>query len=139
MNCKRNIIWFNTTFNKTISTTIGHYFLDLLDKTCPKNHKFYSIFNRNNVKISYNCTKNIKSIISNPNKLIHNKSETLNKKKCNCINKNTRPLSRECQSKNVIYQASLNSDKLNYGEKYYKCSCEITFKKRFVNHKKKII
>ena len=68
--------------------------------------------------------------------MIHNKSETLNKKKCNCINKSTRPLSRECQSKNVIYQASLNSDKLNYGEKYYKCSCEITFKKRFVNHKK---
>ena len=30
----------------------------------------------------------------------------------------------------------MNSNKLNYEEKYYKGSCETTFKKQFANHKK---
>ena len=35
-----------------------------------------------------------------------------------------------------IYQTSLNSNKLNYEEKYCKGSCETTFKKRLADHKK---
>ena len=77
---KRNIIWFNLSFVKTVSTKIGHYFLNLLDKHFPKNHKFHSIFNKNNVKDSYSCTKIIKSIITDHNKTTLDKSETLNKK-----------------------------------------------------------
>ena len=57
INCKRNIIWLNPLFHNTISTKIGQYFFNLLDKHFPKNHKFYSNFNKNNVKVSYNCTK----------------------------------------------------------------------------------
>ena len=57
INRKRNIIWFNPPFSKSVSTKIGHYFLNLLDKHFPKNHNFHSIFNRNNVKVSYSCTK----------------------------------------------------------------------------------
>ena len=136
INRKRNIFWFNPLFSKSVSTKIGHYFLNLLDKHFPKNHKFHNIFNRNNVKVSYSCTKNIKSIITNHNKTILDESETSNKKKCNCIYKNTCPLNGECQAENIIYQASLNSNKLNYDGKYYKGSCETTFKKRFANHKK---
>ena len=102
----------------------------------PKNNKFHNIFNRNNVKVSYSYIKNIKSIIPNHNKTILNESETSNKKKCNCIYKNTCPLNGECQAENIIYQASLNSNKLNYDEKYYKGSWETTSKKRFANHKK---
>ena len=67
---------------------------------------------------------------------ILNKRETLNKKKCNCINKNTCPLNGECQAENIIDEASLNSNKLNYEEKHCKGSCETSFKKRFGNHKK---
>ena len=33
---KRNIIWFNPPFIKTVSTTSGHYFLNLLDKHSQK-------------------------------------------------------------------------------------------------------
>ena len=136
INRKRNTSWFNPPFSKSESTKIGHYFLNLLDRHLPKNHKFHSIFNRNNVKVSYSGTKNIKSIITNQNKTILNESETSNKKKCNCICKQTYPLEGERQTENIIYQASLNSNKLNYDEKYYKSSCETTFKKRFVSHKK---
>ena len=32
INRKRNIICFNPPFSKTVSTKIGHYFLNLLDK-----------------------------------------------------------------------------------------------------------
>ena len=122
MNRTRNIIWFNPSFSKTVSTKFGDYFLNLLDKHFPKNHTFHSIFNRNNVKVSYSCTENIKSIISDHNKTILNKSETLYKKNAPVLN--------------IIYQSSLNSNKLNYDEKCYKGSCETTFKKRFANHKK---
>ena len=68
--------------------------------------------------------------------MILDESETSNKKKCNCIYKNTCPLYEECQAENIIYQASLNSNKLNYDKKYYKGSSETTFKKGFANHKK---
>ena len=100
-----------------------------MDKHFPRNHKFHNIFNRNNVKVSI-------SNISNHNKTIPNKSETLNKIKCNCINKNARRVNGDYQAKNIIYQASLKSNKLNYDEKYYIGSCETTLKKRFANQKR---
>ena len=114
INRKRKIIWFNPSFSKTVSTKIGHYFLNLLDKHFTKNHKFHSIFNRNNFKFSYSCTKIIKSIITNHNKTIVNNSETLNKKNTTVLLK--------------THAHSLNSNRLNYDEKYYKDSCETTFK-----------
>ena len=57
INCKRNIIWFNPPFHKTVSTRIGLYFLQLLHKHFPKIYNIYSSFNRNDVKVSYSCTK----------------------------------------------------------------------------------
>ena len=47
----------------------------------------------------------------------------------------TRPLNGECQAEIIIYQGSLNSNKLNYDKKYYNDSSEITFIKQFPNHK----
>ena len=64
-NRKQKIIWFNPPFNKTVSTKVRHYFLNLIDKHFPQEHKFHQIFNRNNVKVSYSCTKNMKNIIYN--------------------------------------------------------------------------
>ena len=43
-------------------------FLHLLSKHFPKNRKKYKMFNRNTVKISYSCMKNIGSIISAHNR-----------------------------------------------------------------------
>ena len=67
-NRKRNIIWFNPPFSKNVSNNIGKYFLLLIQKYFPNNHKYHKIFNKNNVKISYNCIANIKSIINMHNK-----------------------------------------------------------------------
>ena len=49
---KRNIIWFNPPFSKNVATKIGRYFLNLVDKHFPRDHKFHKIFNRNNIKVS---------------------------------------------------------------------------------------
>ena len=39
INYNINITWFNPRISKTVSTKIGHYFLNLLDKHFPKNHR----------------------------------------------------------------------------------------------------
>ena len=37
----RNIIWFNLPFSKNVATKIGRYFLNLLNKHFPQDHKFH--------------------------------------------------------------------------------------------------
>ena len=64
---KRNIIWFNPRFSKNVATKIGRYFLNLIDKHLPPDHKFNKIFNRNNIKVSYSRMPNIKSTIKSHN------------------------------------------------------------------------
>ena len=83
-NRKRNIIWFNTPFNRNVSTKIGKYFLNLLDKYCPRNHHLHKIFNGNSIKISYSSTKNMKTIINNHNKNILGKKPLIDRATCNC-------------------------------------------------------
>ena len=97
-NRKRNIIWFSPPFSKNVSNNISKYFLPLIQKHFPNNHKYHEIFNKNNVKISCSCMANIKSIIN-----MHNKEVITEKKtqaiKCNCVNKPNCPISKECQMK----------------------------------------
>ena len=69
---KRKIIRFNPPFSKSIKINIGKIFLELLSKHFRKNQKMHKIFNRNAVKISYSCTKNIGSIILANNRNILN-------------------------------------------------------------------
>ena len=73
-NRKRNIIWFNPPYNNNIATNIGRYFLNLIKKHFPRQHKFHKIFNKNNVKISYSCMPNMKSVINGHNTNIPTKN-----------------------------------------------------------------
>ena len=50
-NHKRNIIRFNPPYSKNVSTKICKYFLNLLDKNFPQNHRLHKIFNINSVKV----------------------------------------------------------------------------------------
>ena len=113
-NRKRNIIWFNPPINQSVSTNNG-----------------------NSVKISYSCTKNIKSIINNHNnKILNDNKEINNETKCNCIQKDECPLNGICLTQNTVYQASITSNEPNYEEKKYIGISEPTFKKRYANHPK---
>ena len=136
-NRKRNIIWFNPPFNKSLDTKIAKTFLSLIDKHFPKDHKFHKIFNRNTVKVSYSCTKNVKTIINNHNrKILKDNENNNNTKLCNCMKKHECPLDGNCLVTNTIYEASLTSDKPGYQNKIYIGQAETSFKTRYSNHKK---
>ena len=49
---QRNILWFNPPYSKTVKTKIGKFFLQLIKKHFPKEHKFHKIFNKNTLKLS---------------------------------------------------------------------------------------
>ena len=61
-------IWFNPPFSDHVATNVGKEFLRLISKHFPPNHRLHKIINRNNVKISYCCMPNVKSIISSHNR-----------------------------------------------------------------------
>ena len=73
---KRKIIWFNPPCSKNVKTNVGKVFLKLLKKRFPTSHILHKIFNKNTVKISYSCMKNINSVISSHNKNILNPRTT---------------------------------------------------------------
>jgi len=134
---KRNIIWFNPPFNSSLSTNIGKFFLQLVQKHFPRHHKFHKIFNKNNIKVSYSCMRNIKSIINAHNKkvLCPPSNEQENISTCNCSNKTSCPMNQNCLASNIVYEATITSDMDNYQETKYIGLCETTFKKRYANHK----
>ena len=67
---QRNIIWFNPPFSRNVKTNMGREFLNLIAKCFPANHKFRTLFNKNNLKLSYSCSPNLKQIIDGHNKTI---------------------------------------------------------------------
>ena len=66
---KRKVIWFDPPYSMNVQTNIGKRFLKLVKKHFPRNNSFHKIFNKNAIKISYSCVRNIGSIIA-----LHNKS-----------------------------------------------------------------
>ena len=113
--CNRKIIWFNPTFSTNVKMNIGKILFELLPKYFHKMNKLYKIFNRNTVKISYNCMRNMGFIISAHNQRLL----TLNNSsfRCNCRNKSNCPL-----EDTIIYHADVTNDaddgcKFYYGQK----------------------
>ena len=110
---QRNIIWFNPPFSKNVQTNIGKEFLNLIKKCFPPNHKLRKLFNRNNLKLSYSCSPNIKQIIDGHNKTILRQNtqpeESTTNKSCNCREPSKCPLKGECLVKDVVYQATVST------------------------------
>ena len=142
-NRKRKVIFFNPPFCQSVKTNIGKLFLKLIEKHFKDNTKLNRIINKNNCKISYSCMPNIKSIIQKHNKRTmntHNKTPANNTepdetKLCNCRKSNECPLENKCQVKNVIYKATVVSNKET---KYYIGSTGNTFKNRWYGHNNNI-
>ena len=110
--------------------------MSLIDKHFPPHHKLHKLFNRNNVKISYSCLPNIKSIINAHNRKVLYASPTIGRRTCNCINTPQCPLQQRCLSNNVLYQANITPLGENLETNVYYSICETTFKLRYPNHKK---
>ena len=82
---RRKIIWFNTPYLKSVKNNIRDNFLHLLVKHYQANNKMHKTFNKNAVKVSYNCRKNMDSIMSVHNHNILNAKQKLFV--CNCRKK----------------------------------------------------
>lgn len=133
-NRQRNIIWFNPPFSLNVKSNIGRIFLKLLEKHFPKQNKLHKIFNRNNVKISYSCMKNISNIIKTHNaKIIKKELSEKEEKTCNCRITTNCPLQGNCLQKAVVYKASVET---NNNKVTYIGLAGGTFKQRFNNHMK---
>ena len=133
---RRKIIWFNPPYSKNVSTKAGNQFLKLINKHFPQHHKFYKLFNKNNVKVSYSCMPNMKNIINTHNKKIINAPKYNIARTCNCVRKHQRPLNEKCLINNVQYKASITPNEENPKTKIYYDDCETAFKRRYASHKK---
>ena len=112
---KRKIIWFNPPYSFNVKTYVRKLFLKLLDRHFLRAHKFHKIFNRNTVKISYCCMKNMGSIISPHIKQVlqpRNKNYG-----CNCRKKENCPLDKKCLTSNIVYEAQISNKKANDEDK----------------------
>ena len=99
-------------------------------KNFPKTNPLSKIFNKNTVKISYSCTRNIKSIISGHSKqLLHPKLQQYG-----CGDKNNCPLDNKCLTPQIVYQGDVTNDTEDT-YKYYLGLIETTFKDSYRNHK----
>ena len=100
----RKIIWFNPPYSCNVANNIDKKVFLLLDKHFPKAHKFYKIFNRNNVRVSYSSMADISSIIKSHNKkFLSNDKLKSSKYSCNFRDKSSCPLNGNCLQQNVIY------------------------------------
>ena len=129
---KRKIIWFNPPYSKNVKTNIGRIFLKLVKKHFPKDHQLHKVFNKNTVKVSYSCMKNIGSIIASHNKAIINPIGS-KESGCNCRVKENCPLDNKCLTSSLIYEATV-SNTVDEEKKRYIGLTEGTFKTRFSNH-----
>ena len=73
-------------------------------------HPLRKICNRNTLKPSYSCMPNIGTIISSHNKRLLAEPNTPIEDKCNCRKKETCPLLGKCQTKGVLYQATVKRE-----------------------------
>ena len=82
---------------------------------------------------------NMGAVINSHNKKILGERETIGREGCNCQRGEYRgncPLNGECLSKNVLYEGTVTSSIVNYGEKKYKGITYNQFKVRLGNHEK---
>ena len=135
---RRSVTYFNPPFSKSVKTNIGKRFLQLLDKHFPKGtgtkeqkRLQAKIMNRNNVKLSYSTTKNMKKHISAHNKKVLEQKPDNQERLCNCRNKDECPLDGKCLIKSIVYQADVEAN--NKVMSYYGLT-DMTFKERFNSH-----
>ena len=130
---KRKIIWFNPPFSLNVKTNVGKRFLKLLTCHFPKGNPLHKLYNRNTVKISYCCMKNMGSIISSHNKHILKPSQE--NFGGNYRNKTDCPLNNKYLTPNIVYEAQITNN-TNDDQKRYLEASETPFKERFDNHKR---
>ena len=117
---QRKILWFNPPYSKTVKTKIGKFFLQLIKKHFPREHKN---FNRNTLQLSYSCMPNIKTKINARTRVILQNTPSENAKRCNCQQNENCPMNSDCLTESLGYYATISCNDKNYKLKLYKGSC----------------
>ena len=90
------------------------------------------------MKVSYKCTPNLaKNISSHNSKILNPKIANEEETNCNCSKNTECPVNGQCQTKNVIYQSTINTRPTEIQETYVGLTAR-TFKKRWDGHKSSI-
>ena len=129
----RKITWFCPPYSKNVQTNVGEEFLKIVDKNFSDTAcRLRPIFNRNRLKLSYSCMENMGTIIKKHNNKILRAPTTSEPAGCKCRDKTKCPLPKRCETKALIYKATITSA----GEqKNYIGLTSNTFKERYTQHK----
>ena len=60
---KRDKLWFNPSYSANLKIKVGKIFIRLVDKHFPRHHKYYKLFSRNSIKLSYSWKMSSGSIL----------------------------------------------------------------------------
>ena len=102
----------------------------LIDEQFPCDHKFHQVFNRNNVKLSYSCIPNMKSVIQKHNSKIIENPKPTNNMTYSCRQKSDCPLNQNCLCERLVYNAVAST----CATENYSRNCEKSLKERYNNH-----
>ena len=116
-----------------VETNIKETFLKIIDKPFSKTNRFHKIFNRSNVTVCYSCLPNFANMTKSHNNRILSEEKTQDQQKCNCWQKDTSTLEKNCLDKELIYQCTLKENTTNGGINYNGLT-ENIFKDRFYKH-----
>ena len=129
--CQHKIIWFNPPFSKSVKTNLGKELFKLLKGHFPNRHKMSKIFNKNTIKLSHSCCRNISSKISTSyNQRIIN--PPLTNYGCNCRNRSNCLLDNKCLTPSIVYRAIVSA--IHKPNKKYFGISETPFKDNYNNH-----
>ena len=81
-----------------MKTNVGEIFMRLVDKHFPRNHKYYKLFNRNNIKLNYSYIRSMNNVIRKHNSKIMKDPAPFTTKTCNCRCKTDCPKDGSCLS-----------------------------------------
>ena len=104
---KRNVIWYNPPYSKSVKGNIGKKFLRIVDECFPKSPPLSKILNRQTLKLSYSCMPNMKTLISKSNNKKFREILPSNEPDhCNCAPNNC-DVDGQCHKKSVVYCATV--------------------------------
>ena len=64
---KRIVAWYYPLYSKNVKTNLGQRFLGLVKKHFTPCSALYRVLNKNTLKLSYSCMKNMRSILQSHN------------------------------------------------------------------------
>ena len=116
----RKITWYNPPYSQNVATNVGRKFLNIAKESFKEGHP-----------LNYSCMPKLASKFTSHNKSALEKTIQSTEKLCNCRTQSKCPLNGKCLTTNVVYQATVESDRNT--DTYIGLTAD-TFKTRYNNH-----